>query len=177
MPLGTSVNVSSAWTVVHTTFYKEAVAQIIGLHQEFEIILCNYVWVRKNIVDISAFFRRTYLPRGCSQGVPGGHARACHLTLRSTKPQKIVQEYFIAHSHNTLWHNFQFCNIYVTTKWSWNEKFQSFSSCPPMKAMFICQTGMTNVVCLTSNFHEIIYGSLVHIYTVIFQENIVYFTT
>jgi hypothetical protein len=47
----------------------------------------------------------------------------------------------------------KFVTYMLWPKWSWNKKFQSFFGCPPLKAMFICQTGIANVVWLTSNPH------------------------
>ena len=43
--------------------------------------------------------------------------------------------------------------------------------------MFICHSHLANVIRLTSNFQEKIYGSLVIIYMVGFQENKLYFAT
>ena len=49
---------------------------------------------------------------------------------------------------------------------------------PQIKAPFICQPNLENVVRMTSIFFkERIYSSLVHIYTIGFQENKVYVAT
>lgn len=64
------------------------------------------------------------------------------------------------------------------TKMVMKQQHSTFSlATPHMKAMFICQDDIANVVQSTSNFHIKKEGSLIHIHIVGLEENNAYIAT